>query len=68
MKHIIIKRQQGRTFFLQICALFAAFLFVSFHSFAQEVNTDEDRVVRSTFESTLLIDNQTVMVPYKGTF
>ena len=26
------------------------------------------RPVRSTFESTLLIDNQTVMVPFKGTF
>lgn len=39
---------------------------------AQEVEEEEEvvsvRPVRSTFESALIIDNQTVMVPIKGTF
>lgn len=43
-------------------------------SFAQEEETEEtttlpiDRPIRNTFESSWLIDNQTVIVPVKGTF
>lgn len=40
-------------------------------AFAQEETTETlpvDRPVRNTFESSLLIDNQTVIVPVKGTF
>lgn len=42
--------------------------------FAQEEEVEEtttlpiDRPIRNTFESSLLIDNQTVIVPVKGTF
>lgn len=52
------------------------FLFISLafllavSGMAQESSTDDKdlRPVRSTFESIWIIDNQTVMVPYKGTF
>jgi hypothetical protein len=34
----------------------------------EEASTKDTRPVRNTFESIWLIDNQTVMVPFKGTF
>jgi len=43
----------------------------AFSSWAQDLTTQKEkdiRPVRSTFESALLIDNQSVMVPTKGTF
>jgi hypothetical protein len=45
-------------------------LFPFLCGYAQEEETEAraDRPVRATFESALLIDNQSVMVPMKGTF
>ncbi|HEU5290434.1 MAG TPA: DUF5777 family beta-barrel protein [Cyclobacteriaceae bacterium] len=50
----------------------AGFLFLTFSAFAQEdsvaIDASGNKPVRSTWESTWLIDNQTSMVPVKGTF
>jgi hypothetical protein len=44
-------------------------LFLSFQLNAQDAPVKKKlKPVRSTFESTLLIDHQTVIVPFKGTF
>lgn len=47
-------------------------LFVTISTFAQEdsvaVQDSGNKPVRSTFESTWIIDNQTTLVPQKGTF
>lgn len=54
-----------------IIALSILLLF-GINSFAQELQVEQTtpvkKIVKNTFESTLIIDNQTVMVPAKGTF
>jgi hypothetical protein len=52
------------------CLSLLAFLFISGNSFAQDsiMRTNRSKAVRNTFASSLLIDNQSVMVPIKGTF
>ncbi len=48
----------------------ALFIFAAFSLMAQDESAPEKdtRPIRNTFESIWLIDNQTVMVPIKGTF
>ena len=49
--------------------IFFFLLLLANQTFAQEEDSPkQDKPVRSTFESALLIDNQSVMVPIKGTF
>lgn len=64
----------GLRFAIPLCMLFGLFLFqVTTH--AQETKTDtveatapvKAKPVKNTFESVWIIDNQTVMVPIKGT-
>ena len=46
----------------------AALGVISLSSFGQEDSRPPDRPVSDIFGSSLLIDNQTVVVPFKGTF
>jgi len=49
--------------------ILATVFFGPSYLFAQEVDEKPvDKPVRSLFESTILMDNQTALVPYKGTF
>jgi hypothetical protein len=54
---------------LKTILLLSFLVFSGLSLIAQETEPPkEDKPVRSTFESALIIDNQTVMVPIKGTF
>lgn len=54
--------------FLRTGLMLCLFIFSGLILMAQEENNTEDKPVRATFNSTWLIDNQSVTVPIKGTF
>ncbi|MGK0174464.1 MAG: hypothetical protein ACI9AT_000844 [Ulvibacter sp.] len=64
-------RQEFGDFFashLKVFLLLCCFILPGISLIAQEEEQPADKPVRATFNSALLIDNQSVMVPIKGTF
>lgn len=70
MKNLLLFSKSASYTSLLLCFLTAVFMLLAGAVQAQDEEKPEKdtRPVRNTFESNWLIDNQTVMVPIKGTF